>query len=185
MINITLITGNLRKVESAQIALDKFGIKVLQEKVDTPEIQDKNIRRIAEYSAKFAAEKLNKAVIKIDVGFEIDALNGFPGPFSKFINGWLSPEKMLRLLENEPNRKAKFIDVVAYCEPGRKPVSFEAETIGKISNKPLGENGWGIDKIFIPCDFDDTLASLSDKERIKVWNTEHWSKLAQFIIKGR
>ena len=44
MMTITFITGNQKKVQSAQAALDKFGIKVLQEKIDTPEIQDKNIR---------------------------------------------------------------------------------------------------------------------------------------------
>ena len=181
MITILFITGNQKKVQSAQAALEHFGIKVIQEKLDTPEIQDKNIRNVAEYSVKFAADKLNKAVIKVDVGFEIEALNGFPGPFSKFINEWLSPEKILKLLEGETNRRAKFIDVVAYCEPGKQAMSFMAESRGSIDSQPSGNNGWGIDKIFIPDNYKNTLASLPDTERLKVWNGNHWKDLAHFL----
>lgn len=181
--NITFITGNSKKVESAQNTLGVFGINVLQEKIETPEIQDTDICKVAEYSAKFAAEKLNKIVIKVDVGFEIEFLNGFPGPFSKFINEWLSPEQILKLLGNSQNRNAKFIDVVAYCEPGKDPISFLAETKGTIATEASGENGWGLDKIFIPFEHKVTLASLSDPERIKVWNTDHWINLAHYLIK--
>lgn len=180
--DITLITRNHRKVRSAQVVLGRFGVKVLQQELDVPEIQDSDINKVAEYSVKFAAEELKKTVIKVDVGFEISVLNGFPGPFSRFINEWLSPEKILKLLENESNRKAKFIDVVAYCKPGEKPVSFKAETTGVISSKPLGENGWGIDKIFIPDGFQTTLATLSGEERLKVWNSKHWNERACFLV---
>lgn len=184
MIAVTFVTGNCKKVQSAQAALSNFGVKVLQEKFDTPEIQDKDIQKVAEYSAKFAAYKLGKPVIKVDVGFEIEALNGFPGPFSKFINEWLPPEKILKLLSGEASRKARFIDVVAYCEPGKEATSFTTETKGIIADKPSGENGWGIDKIFIPQGYAVTIANLSDEERVKVWSTTHWEKLARHLTKG-
>lgn len=185
MIIVTFITGNPKKVQSAQSALDKFEIKVLQEKIDTPEIQDKDIRKVAEYSVKYAAEKLKKSVIKVDVGFEIEALNGFPGPFSRFINEWLSPKKILQLMEGESNRKAKFIDVVAYCRSGEEPKSFAVETKGVLSKNSSGENGWGIDKIFVTDGYQVTLATLPDEERIKVWNTDHWKKLAHYLIEEK
>lgn len=185
MITITFITSNKKKVQSAQAILNKFGIKVLQKMLDVPEIQNKDIRKIAEYSAKFAAEKLKKAIIKSDVGFEIEALNGFPGPFSKYINEWLSPQKILKIIEDENNRNAKFVDVITYCKPNNNPVSFLAITKGKITRNPAGENGWGIDKIFIPDGFNETIACLPDNERVKVWNTSHWDKLAQYLIKEK
>lgn len=183
MINIIFITGNSKKVESAQAVLNEFNIKILQLKLETPEIQDKDICKVAEYSAKFASDKLHKNVIKVDVGFEIESLNGFPGPFSKFINEWLSPNQILKIIGDESNRKAKFIDVVSYCELNKKPISFFAETNGTIARKPLGDNGWGLDKIFIPQGCKTTLANLSNEERIKVWNTDHWIKLAQYLTK--
>jgi len=184
MKTITFITGNIKKLQSAQEVLKRFSIKVLQEELETPEIQDKDIKKIAEFSAKFAAEKLDKPVIKVDVGFEINALNGFPGPFSKYINEWLVPDKLLLLLNGEKNRKAKFIDVVAYCEPDKNSISFVAETKGTIAKRMYGNNGWGIDKIFIPKGYNTTLASLPDKDRSKIWNTSHWYKLACHLSKG-
>ena len=185
MISITFITGNAKKVQSAQAGLKNYGIRVLQEKLNTPEIQEKDIKKVAEYSAKFAADKLRKRVIKVDVGFEIETLNGFPGPFSKFINEWLSPEKILKLMDGEKNRSAKFIDVVAYCEPDNEPVSFISETVGKITREPSGDNGWGVDQIFIPEGYEVTLASLSDDNRLKVWNRSHWNSLARFLNKEK
>lgn len=181
MITATFITGNQKKVLSAQEALKGFDIKLEQEKLETPEIQDKDIKKVAEYSARFAAEKLNKPVVKVDVGFEIEALNGFPGPFSKYINEWLKPEKILSMLEGEKNRKAKFIDVVAYCEPGKDPVSFTTETKGEIDTKAQGENGWGIDQIFIPDGYKSPLATLENKDRVKVWGKDHWVNFARFV----
>lgn len=178
---ISFVTGNIKKVQSAQEALKNTQIEVVQEDVETPEIQDIDISKVAEYSAKYAANQLRKAVIKVDVGFEIESLNGFPGPFSKFINKWLNPEKILKLLTDETNFRAKFIDVVAYCQPDQEPVSFKAETAGTIAKTPQGDNGWGIDKIFIPQGFGKTLASLSDEERINVWNKDHWKLLADYL----
>lgn len=183
MITITFATGNIKKVQSAQEILKSYGIQVLQEKIETPEIQGKDIRKVAEYSAKFAGDLLKKPVIKVDVGFEIEALDGFPGPFLRFINEWLSPEKILKLMEGELNRKAKFIDVVAYSRSGIKPLSFVVETPGKIANKPAGSNGWGIDTIFIPQGYRVPLATLTDEERVKVWNKDHWIQLAHYLQK--
>ena len=181
MIQVTFITGNQKKVMSAQEAIKGYDVELLQEKLETPEIQDKSIQKVAEFSARYAADKLNKPVVKVDVGFEIEALNGFPGPFSKFINEWLKPKQILLLLDGEDNRKAKFIDVVAYCEPGNDPVSFSIETNGEIDTEAHGENGWGIDQIFIPDGYKVSLASLEDQERVKVWGKDHWINLARYL----
>jgi len=50
--------------------LNDYDIKLSQGKVDAPEIQGKNISKVAEFSVKFAAERLSKTVIKIDVDLE-------------------------------------------------------------------------------------------------------------------
>lgn len=63
------------------------------------EIQDTNIENIATKSALMAAKILNQPVIKTDVGFEIEALNGFPGAFGKYIFNQIGIEGILKLLE--------------------------------------------------------------------------------------
>lgn len=182
MKKIIFVTGNKRKFETANNVLNKFGINLTQRDMDISEIQDTDIRKVAENSSKDAAEKLKTPVIKEDVGFQIDALNGFPGPFSKFINDWLEPQKILKMLENEKNRKARFVDVIAYCNPDKETVSFITITEGTIADEQSGENGWGIDKIFIPEGSQVTLACLSDSERRNVWKNSHWEKLAKYLI---
>lgn len=177
---ITLVTGNQTKLRNANIKLNKFGVKVLGEDIDTPEIQSTNPEEIAEYSAKYAYNILKRPVIKMDVSFEIDCLNGFPGPFVKFINKWLEPEKILKMIGNTTNRNARFVDIVCYVD-GEEGKFFKMTREGKLSKKPCGENGWGVDKIFIPTGFDKTLAQMDEEERASVWGDEHWQKLSQYL----
>jgi XTP/dITP diphosphohydrolase len=178
---ITFVTGNERKFKNALIFFKDSGISLIQEEMKTPEIQAGEIVEVAEYSAKYAGEKLNKAVIKVDVGFFIEELNGFPGPYIKFINKWLDPEKVLDLCANLENRKAYFEDVVSCYIPNMPIKSFSAKTWGTLSTEVLGENGWGIDKIFIPNGFDTTLANMSDEIRSTVWSSDRWLQLVSYL----
>lgn len=83
MKNVTMVTGNMGKWKVASDIFKKYDIELLHEKMDTPEIQSHDVEDVSKYSAIYAANKLNKAVIKSDVGYFIEALNGFPGPLFK------------------------------------------------------------------------------------------------------
>ena len=182
--HISLITNNEMKFRNSQRALKKFGIEVEQEKMEVPEIQSSDVKQIAEFSAKYAGNLINKTTIKIDVSFEIRALNGFPGPFVKYVNQWLSPEKILRLMENEKDRYAQFVDCVSLYEPEiLKSVNFISITPGCISKSISGNKGWGIDKIFIPDGKTKTLACYSDEEKEGIWNQTHWFQLGEYLQK--
>jgi len=136
---VTMITGNAWKVSSAQRALEKYGVNVLHHKIDTPEIQDTDVRKVAEYSARYTAKHLQKPIFLTDAGLKIHALNDFPGAFLKFVNEWFSPSDILLLMENKSDRTATAIDCLAYCEPGKKPILFYCETPVKIADKAEGE----------------------------------------------
>lgn len=179
---IILITGNQTKLKNANLNLNSFGIKVKGKEIDTPEIQSTSPEEIAEYSAKYAYSIVNKPVIKMDVAFEIDCLKGFPGPFVKFVNQWLDPKDILKMIGSSKNRQARFVDVISYV--GGKDThtkSFRMVKEGVIADQPLGENGWGVDKIFVPEGFNKTLAEMEDSERVTVWGNSHWEDLASYI----
>lgn len=179
---VILITGNETKLKNANFNLNPFGIKVKGREIDTPEIQADSPEKIAEYSAQYAYGIVRKPLIKMDVAFEIDDLKGFPGPYVKYINKWLDPEDILKMLNSSKNRKARFIDVVCYVNGKNKQIrNFKMIREGVISKKPSGNNGWGIDKIFIPDGFSRTLAEMDDRERASVWGNEHWKSLALYI----
>jgi len=55
MKQIIFATGNKYKFEVAQKVLENSDIELIQQKVETPEIQSTDVEKIAKYSAKFAA----------------------------------------------------------------------------------------------------------------------------------
>ena len=176
-----LVTGNPKKVEIARFALSKYKMRVEQLEMDTPEIQSPDTNEVAKYSVKYAADKSGKAVIKGDFGMCIEALNGFPGPFVKFINKWLSAEQFSSLYKNYSSPKAHFIDALGYCEPGKKAICFSTKTFGKLINKPKGDNGNMVDSLFIPDGFNKTIAELTKEESLKLWANDRYDQLAKYL----
>lgn len=53
-------------------------------------------------------------------------------------------------MNNVDKRKACFRSVIAYVEPDKKPKLFVGECTGTLSEKMLGNTGFGYDPIFIP-----------------------------------
>ena len=180
---IYYITGNKRKIDRARLICARTGIEIEQIELETPEIQGNNSEEIAAYSAQFAGEKLKKPLIKLDVSFHINALNGFPGPFVKYINQWLKPKDVLKMMEGIKNRSCYWTDALAFYQAGKPVKVFSSQEQGEISIKARGKNGWGMDKIFIPEGQNKTKAELSDSERINICNRGHWDQFIGYIEK--
>ena len=184
---IHFVTGNLYKFQVAEKALEGTGIVLVQEKLDTPEIQSIDVEKISSYSAKWAAEKIGKPVTVTDAGYYIETLNGFPGPFIKYINQWLTSEDLINLMVGKTNRKVVVRDSLSYCEPGKDPVTFMGETFGIISPHPVKTNKPGttsINEIFIPEGYDVVETEISKEEMIEFWSkSDPWKKLTDFINK--
>ena len=184
MKQVAYVTGNTLKFTIAKKALEGTGIDLVQEKLETPEIQSENGEEVAAFSAKLASEKLSKPVIVSDFGIYIEALNGFPGPFIKYINHWLTSEDLLKLMEGKENRKIVEKDYLAYCEPGKESVVFASENFGKMAHKtgkPQFRN-FTIDQIFIPEGFDKVQSEIPEEQMIEYWNSGGiWKKLAQYL----
>lgn len=188
MKTIAYVTGNPYKFQIAKKVLNKKGIKVEQEKFETPEIQSTNLVEIASFSAKWAAEKLGKPVVLTDAGYFIETLNGFPGPFIKYINEWLTAEDLLRLIEGKKNRKVIVRACLAYCEAKKEPVTFIGEVAGTIAEKAVKTNkGWitPINELFIPEGFNSVESEIPKEEMIKFWGKLEifWEELADYLLK--
>jgi len=175
------VTGNKYKIELAERILGPLGVKITQKKIYCPEIQDNSIINVSKYSAKYAANALNLPVIKNDSGLEIDALKGFPGPYTSYIEDTITEDGILKLLDGIKNRDACFIEVISYCEPNKEPISFISKTYGKIADKKRGDFGWSFDKIFIPSNQEKTLAEYEDDKRWKFWSNDAYIQLKDYI----
>lgn len=178
---ITYVTGNWAKILSARQILEPLGFEVEQVKMDVPELQDDLIENVAKYSAKWASEKLKTSVLKNDSGLCIDALNGFPGPYTHYVDDTLKEDGILKLLEGVENRKAHFVEVLAYCEYGKEPVIFKSITNGKIAYEKSGKYGWSWDFIFIPDGEEKTLGNFDDEVRFKYWNMNGYNELVEYL----
>ncbi|MBO5529976.1 MAG: non-canonical purine NTP pyrophosphatase [Bacilli bacterium] len=180
---ITLVTGNWAKIAQAKEFLEPKGYEVDNIKMDTIEIQADSIEEVAKYSAKWASDELKVNIIKNDTGIVIDALNGFPAAYTHYVQDTIGEDGILKLMDGIENRKAKFVQALAYCEYGKEPVVFVSETTGTISKEKQGEHGWCWDFIFIPDGQTKTLACFEDSERFKLWNDTGYNQLIDYLEK--
>lgn len=181
MKKITLVTGNINKLISAKQFLEPHGFIIENIKMDTTEIQSNSVEEIAAFSAKEACEKLKCPVLKNDTGFFIEALGGFPGPYTHDVMNCIGTNGILKLMKGVKNREAYYKEAFAYCEEGCEPVVFTSITKGTIAQRKSGKYGMKIDPIFIPNGHDKTMAHYNDEEKFKLWDTSAYDKLAEYL----
>ncbi|MCH5167071.1 MAG: hypothetical protein J1F35_04175 [Erysipelotrichales bacterium] len=178
---ISYVTGNKGKVELINLIYKDLGINVIQEDIETPEIQDADCKEVAKYSAKYAAELLNKPVLKNDSGLVIETLNGFPGAFAKYAEEMLGAEGFIKLMEGKKNRKCYWVEALAYCEPGSEPVVFESISHGILSEDIRGNRGYPYDKIYIPEGDTRTFAEMTVDEQLATFDTKAYMELVEYL----
>ena len=124
---------------------------------------------------------ISELTIKNDTGLYVEALGGFPGPYTHYVDERLGEDGLLKLLEGVDNRNACFMEAFAYCEYGKDPIVFKSITKGKIAKEKSGTYGWSWDFIFIPDGYDKTMGNYPDEERCHVWNTDAYTELADYL----
>ena len=153
---LTFVTTNPGKVAEARDYLDE---ELEQRAFDYPEVQADDLATVAAAGARAAYREVGGPVIVDDSGLTIDAFEGFPGPYSSYVEETLGIERVWELARREDDRSAAFRGVVAYCDGeavdasdavdrGDPPVKlFEGRVPGTIV-APRGEGGFGFDPIF-------------------------------------
>jgi XTP/dITP diphosphohydrolase len=176
--SLIYVTGNELKFKVAQQALLGSGISLERKSLNTPEIQSSRVEEIAEWSAIWASRQLNQPVVVMDAGYYIEALNGFPGPFIKYVNEWFSAEDYLNLMQGKVNRRVVVRDCLAYCRPNGKPTLFCQAHHGELATEPGRQTGTSIDQVFIPAGFSHPISEIPPDELLAYWsNTTVWQEL--------
>lgn len=180
--SLIYVTSNELKFKVAQQSLQNSSILLEQKSLDTPEIQSTRVDEIAEWSAIWACQHLNLPVVVSDVGYFIEALNGFPGPFIKYVNDWFTADDYLNLMQGKSNRQATIQDCLAYCRPNDKPVVFCQIHRGEIATKAGRKEGTSINQVFIPEGFFKPISEIPPKQMVAHWSTAGiWQKLRLHI----
>lgn len=180
MVRVLYLTNNSHKIYEAESILKRvypdieFVIERPGPETEIIEVQGEDLEEIARKTLELLLERLRgieryDLVIREDSGLFIEALGGFPGPYSSYVYRKIGLEGVLRLLENIENRRAYFKSAVAYIVRGVREVSVTTGVVyGTISREPRGERGFGFDPIFIPEGFDKTFAELGEEIKILV-----------------
>lgn len=166
---VVLATGNKGKVKEFSNLLEGVFGKIisLSDLGSPPEVIEdgltfrdnalKKAREIAQYSGKLT--------LADDSGLEVDALNGQPGVYSARYSGEgatdkTNIDKVLAELGNNPNRKARFVCVLALVDSNGEELVVEGFCEGVILDEPRGEGGFGYDPVFYLPDRRKTMAEL-------------------------
>jgi XTP/dITP diphosphohydrolase len=166
---IFFATNNINKFNEARKVLSRYKIAVGMIRVKTLEIQGESLEEIAKTSAIHAFQQCGLPLIVEDAGLFVEALNGFPGPYSSYVYKTIGNEGLLKLMKKSANRRAKFQSVVAYLsEELKSPICFKGEILGEITEHVRkGCSGFGFDPIFKPANSQKTFAEMSIAEKNK------------------
>ena len=112
-------------------------------------------------------------VIADDSGLCVDALNGAPGVHSARYAGENATDKekidkILKELEDEEDRTARFVSVVTFVDTDGQYISARGTVEGHILKAPEGNNGFGYDPIFYCDELGKSFAVADAEEKNKI-----------------
>lgn len=172
MHQIVFATNNAHKMGEVSAILDSrfklIGLKEIACFEDIPETMD-TIEGNALQKARYVWEKYGLDCIADDTGLEVEVLDGAPGVYSARYAGEAciaenNIQKLLRELEGQTNRRARFKTVAAFIMDGKEHL-FEGIIHGRISNEKRGIDGFGYDPIFVPDGFEESFAEMSAEKK--------------------
>ncbi len=164
---LLFVTNNSNKLKEAnQLLHSKFEIKSLAEINFTEEIPEpyNTLEENAIAKINFVKAATHFDCFADDSGLLIEALNDAPGVHSARFAGNQKNDtdnmnKVLELLKNESNRKAKFVTVIALYFKNTT-YTFKGEITGTILHEKCGDKGFGYDPIFMPDGLDKSFAQI-------------------------
>jgi XTP/dITP diphosphohydrolase len=170
-------TGNPGKLREFRQILEPLGY-------DVRGIDDLETFEVIEDGDTFDANAIKKAqavvdrtgepAVADDSGLVVDALGGAPGVHSARWAGVggdradaANRDKLVREIAGVPEakRSARFVCVLAYCEPGADPTLFRGEVEGRIIDDERGSGGFGYDPLFLVPERGLTTAEMLAEEK--------------------
>lgn len=176
MKKIVVATNNLNKLYEYRVLLKDTGYEVMS-------LKDIGFMgNIEETGSTFSENAVEKAlavakftkypVIADDSGLCVNALDGFPGIYSRrFMEDQpytIKNQEIINRLKEYSDKTAKFVASIALVNYERFPQVFVGEVKGIIIDESRGDNGFGYDPIFYVPSLDKTLAEATEEEKNSV-----------------
>ena len=172
--DIVVATNNKGKLKELSEMLTGFNVLSQQEVGANVDVEETGAtyEENALLKARAVREYTNKYIIADDSGLEVDVLDGAPGLYSaRYAGDGTTPDQgMDKLLENlkpyAPEEKtAHFISCIVLIEPDGTEKAFYGRCDGFITDKKIGDGGFGFDPIFFFPEYKKTFAQLTPDEK--------------------
>jgi XTP/dITP diphosphohydrolase len=145
-VKLVVVTSNPNKAHEVA-AFFSESVSVTHVALECPELRSDDVSEIAREKARYAYGELGSPLIVDDTAFEIEALNGFPGPYASFVLDSIGTAGILKLMEGVQDRSASFTTAIAFANADEIEV-FSGTIHGTITHTPRGKGGFGYDPIF-------------------------------------
>ena len=174
MEKLLFFSNNNYKIKEIRKIFREYNLKILSLTDLNINYEPKENGQTFEENAKIKSDygfkKTGIPCFADDSGICIESLNWRPGIYSKrFINNFKNKQDCFNYIINKTkgNRKkgAYFKTSISLTINKDRNVVFNGKVDGEISNRIIGNNGFGYDPIFVPKYFRKTLAELSTKEK--------------------
>jgi XTP/dITP diphosphohydrolase len=159
MQKLVLASNNAKKLKELSALLSPLGIELIaQGELGVPEAEEPHCTFLenALAKARHASTITGLPALADDSGLCVDALLGAPGVQSARYAGepksdTRNNEKLLAALQNENNRRARFVSLLVLVRHAKdpQPLIAEGEWQGEILRAPKGEGGFGYDPLFL------------------------------------
>ena len=192
MRKLFFFSNNKNKITEIKKIFNKFNLELLSLNdlniSEEPEESGKTFEENAKIKSDYGFNKTGISCFADDSGICIESLNWKPGVLSKrFLNNFKSNkacfESIIKSTKKNNKQNAYFKTSISLTVKGNQNVIFNGKIDGKISDQIKGEFGFGYDPVFIPKNYNKTLAELSTKEKNEI---SHRSiavkKLINFLI---
>ena len=108
------VTTNPGKVREAESYLADGSVSQLE--FDYTEIQAAELAPIAARGAREAYREAGEPVLVDDAGLFVEGLDGFPGPYSAYVEDTLGIDRVCEIARSLEDRRAAFRCTLAYCD---------------------------------------------------------------------
>jgi len=144
---LKVITSNPGKVKEYQGSLASFGIGIEHARIPYDEIQASKLEDVVKNGMEYLRAIGVKDFIIDDSGMFVDALGGFPGVYSAYVQRTVGNAGILKLMEEIDERGANFQCCIG-CNINGDDIIVTGRCGGTILKKEAGTEGFGYDPIF-------------------------------------
>jgi len=185
-------SNNKNKIIEIKKIFKKFSLELISLNdlniSEEPEESGKTFEENAKIKSDYGFNKTGIPCFADDSGICLETLNWKPGVFSKrFLNDFKSNEACFKSIiqssKNNNKRNAYFKTSISLTVKDNQNLIFNGIIEGKISEQAKGKFGFGYDPVFIPKNYNKTLAEFKTKEKNEMSHRSiAVTKLINFLI---